>query len=103
MQIGIIFSLMRDVIGASLSPKEVALAYSRQDDFGPAKRFGKCKIIFNGSVKEFIFDATWLDTSAELGNSTTYALVESLATRLAGPKRNLLARKLPTQSPLANL
>jgi len=53
--------------------------------------------------QKFIFDATWLDTSAELGNSTTYALVESLATRLAGPKRNLLARKLPTQSPLANL
>jgi hypothetical protein len=94
---------MRDVIGASPSSKEVALAYSRQDDSGPAKRFGKCKIIFNGSVKEFTFDATWLDTSAELGNSTTYALVESLATRLAGPKRNLLARKLPTQSPLANL
>jgi AraC-like DNA-binding protein len=78
MQMGIILSLMRDVMGASFSPKEVALAYSRQDDFGPAKQLGKCKITFDRPVNEFIFDATWLDAGAELGNRTTYVLVESL-------------------------
>ena len=78
MQMGIIF-LMRDVMGASFSPEEVALAYSRQDDFGPTKQLEKCKITFDRPVNEFIFDATWLDAGAELGNRTTYALVELLA------------------------
>jgi hypothetical protein len=36
MQMGIILSLMRDVMGASFSPKEVALAFSRPNDFGLA-------------------------------------------------------------------
>jgi AraC-like DNA-binding protein len=89
MQMGIIFSLMRDVMGASFSPKEVALTYSRQDNFGPAKRLGKCKIIFNVPVNEFRFDATCLDTSAELGNRTTYALVESLCDGLVAQMSDL--------------
>jgi AraC-like DNA-binding protein len=110
MQVGIIFSLMRDVMGASFSPKEVALAYSRPDDFGPAKQFGKCTIIFNGPVNEFIFDATWLDASAELGNRTTYALVESLCDGLvaemsklagvAGKVRGLLLQDVGRQPSL---
>jgi AraC-like DNA-binding protein len=78
MQMGVILSVLRDVMGASFSPNEVALTYSRQDDFEPAKQFGKCRIIFDRRVNEFIFEATWLDASAELGNRTTYALVESL-------------------------
>jgi AraC-like DNA-binding protein len=82
MQIGIILSLMRDVMGASFSPKEVALAFSRPDDFGLTEHFKECKIVFGRPVNEFIFDATWLNASARLGNRTTYALVESLCDRL---------------------
>ena len=37
MQMGIILSVMRDVMGASFSPKEVALAFSKPGDFGLAK------------------------------------------------------------------
>jgi len=68
MQMGIILSLMRDVMGASFSPKEVALAFSRPDDFGLAEHFKECKIVFGRPVNEFIFDATWLNASARLGN-----------------------------------
>ena len=82
MQMGVILSLMRDVMGASFSPAEVALAYARPDDFGPEELLGKCKTTFNRPVNQFIFDAIWLDGSAELGNRTTYALVESLCDRL---------------------
>lgn len=113
MQMGIIFSLMRDVMSASFSPKEIALAYSRQDDFGLAKQFGKCNIVFNGPVNEFIFDATWLDASAELGNRTTYALVESLCDGLvaemsklagvAGKVRGLLLQEVGRQPSLTTV
>lgn len=82
MQMGIILSLMRDVMGSSFSPAELALAYSPPDDFGPAGLFGECKIAFDRPVNQFIFDAMWLDASAGLGNRTTYALVESLCDRL---------------------
>jgi AraC-like DNA-binding protein len=82
MQMGIILSLMRDVMGASFSPKEVALAFSRPNDFGLAKHFRECKIVFGRPVNEFIFDATWLNASARLGDRTSYALVESLCDRL---------------------
>jgi AraC-like DNA-binding protein len=82
MQMGIILSLMRDVMGASFSPKEVALAFSKPDDFGLAKHLKECEIAFGRPVNEFIFDARWLDASAKLGDRTTYALVESLCDRL---------------------
>jgi AraC-like DNA-binding protein len=82
MQMGIILSLMRDVMGASFSPREVALAFPRPDDFALAKQFKDSKIVFGRPVNEFVFDATWLNASAKLGNRTTYALVESLCDRL---------------------
>ena len=82
MQMGIILSVMRDVMGASFSPKEVALAFSKPDDFGLAEHLKQCKIAFGRPVNEFIFDARWLNASAKLGDRTTYALVESLCDRL---------------------
>ncbi len=78
MQMGVILSLMKDVMGASFSAAKVALAYSRPDAFGPAGLLGECKLAFDRPVNQFIFDAVWLDGNAELGNRTTYALVESL-------------------------
>ena len=78
MQMGVILSLMRDVMGARFSPTELGFAYPRPVDFGPAATIGKLKVVFDGPGNTFVFDATWLDGSAELGNRTTYALVESL-------------------------
>ena len=111
MQMGIILSLMRDVMGASFSPKEVALAFSRPDDFGLDRHLTDCKITFGKPINEFIFDSTWLNVSAKLGNSTTYALVESLCDRLiaemselagvAGKVRALLLVDLGRQPSLA--
>jgi AraC-like DNA-binding protein len=111
MQMGIILSLMEDVMGPSFVPAEVALAYSRPDDFNSAELFGECKIAFDRPVNQFIFDAIWLDASAELGNRTTYALVESLCDRLiadmsklagvAGKVRALLLQDVSRQPSLA--
>ena len=67
---GIILSLMGDVMGPSFAPAEVALAYSRPDDFNSAELFRECKIAFDRPVNQFIFDAIRLDASAELGNRT---------------------------------
>lgn len=113
MQMGVILSLMRDVMGASFSPKEVALAFARPDDFGLAKHFGKCNFIFDRPVNEFIFDAMWLNASAKLGNRTTYALIESLCDRLitemsqlagvAGRVRALLLQDVGRQPSLTDV
>ncbi len=110
MQIGVILSLMRDVMGAAFSPAEVALAYSRPDDFGPAQLLGECRLAFDRPVNQFIFDAIWLDGSAELGNRTTYALVELLCDGLiaemselagvAGKVRALLLQDMGRQPSL---
>lgn len=111
MQMGIILSLMKDVMGPSFLPTEVALAYSQPDDFAGAELFRKCKITFDRAVNQFIFDASWLDASAELGNKTTYALVESLCDGLiagmselagvAGKVRTLLLQNVGRQNSLA--
>jgi AraC-like DNA-binding protein len=110
MQMGIILSLMRDVMGASFSPKEVVLAFSRPNDFGLAEHFRECKVVFGRAVNEFIFDSTSLNANARLGNRTTYALVESLCDRLitemseqagvAGKVRALLLQDIGRQPSL---
>jgi AraC-like DNA-binding protein len=98
-------------MGASFSPREVALAFSRPDNFSLDKHLPECKITFGKPTNEFIFDSKWLNVSAKLGNSTTYALVESLCDRLiaemsdlagvAGKVRALLLLDLGRQPSLA--
>jgi AraC-like DNA-binding protein len=110
MQMGIILSLMRDVMDGSFSPKEVVLAFSKPDDFGLAKHFKECKFAFGRPANAFIFDARWLNGSAKLGDRTTYALVESLydgliaemsqLTGVAGKVRALLLQDLGRQPSL---
>ncbi len=113
MQMGVILSLMRDVMGPHFSPSEVALAYARPEDMEAVELFGNAKVTFDRPVNAFAFDATWLDASPTLGNRTTYALVESLCDDLiaemselagvAGKVRALLLQDIGRQPSLVSV
>jgi AraC-like DNA-binding protein len=82
MQMGVHLSLHRDVMGASFAPRDIALTYSRSDDFQQTQALAGCKAQFGQASNQFIFDAKWLDETAKLGNRTTYAVVVSLCDEL---------------------
>lgn len=100
LQIGILLSLMRDVIGPSFSPDEIKLAYPEARDFYlPSEQTG-CQISFNHACNEVIFSSRWLNGPAILSNKVTYPaiarmcdeLLEDLRSRsgLVGAVRSIL-------------
>jgi AraC-like DNA-binding protein len=116
MQIGIHISLMRDVMGSAFMPYRIDLAYPEARDFGlPAKEIG-CPLSFSSKTNQIIFQSTWLDQAANLGNRTTYPMVAALCDDLlqdlrsrvgvAGEIRALLIRDIaspPTLAAIAKL
>jgi AraC-like DNA-binding protein len=116
MQIGIHISLMRDVMGPAFTPDRINLAYPEAGDFGlPADEIG-CPLSFSSRANQIIFQSTWLDQAANLGNKTTYPMVVALCDHLlqdlksrvglAGEIRALLIRDIanpPTLAAIAKL
>jgi len=104
MQIGIHISLMRDIMGSAFAPYEICLNYPEADDFGlPADKIG-CDIRFTNPRNQIVFESTWLDQVASLGNRTTYPTIVALCDELlddlklrigiAGKIRALLLRDI---------
>jgi AraC-like DNA-binding protein len=116
MQIGIHISLMRDVMGPAFTPDRINLAYPEARDFGlPADEI-VCPLSFSSRTNQIIFQSTWLDQAANLGNKTTYPMVVALCddllqdlksrVGLAGEIRALLIRDIanpPTLAAIAKL
>ena len=116
MQIGIHVSLMRDVMGPAFTPDRINLAYPQTAGFGlPADEIG-CPLSFSSRTNQIMFQSTWLDQAANLGNRTTYPMVvvlcddllQDLKSRvgLAGEIRALLIRDIanpPTLAAIAKL
>lgn len=116
MQIGVHISLMRDVMGPAFTPDRINLAYPEAREFGlPADEIG-CPLGFSSGTNQIIFQSTWLDRAANLGNRTTYPMVvalcddllEELKSRVgvAGEIRALLIRDIaspPTLAAIAKL
>jgi AraC-like DNA-binding protein len=84
MQVGIHISLMRDIMGGTFAPHEICLTYPRAEDFGlPADQIG-CGVRFASPANRIVFQSTWLDQSARLGNKTTYPTIVALCDNLLG-------------------
>jgi AraC-like DNA-binding protein len=84
MQIGIHISLMRDIMGGAFAPHEICVTYPEAGDFGlPADQIG-CGVRFASPANRIIFQSTWLDQSARLGNKTTYPTIVALCDNLLG-------------------
>lgn len=82
LQMGIHFSLLRDVMGPSFLAREIAVTYAAtKQSYSPPPVFG-CAMRFSYPRNELAFDATWLDRSADLGNEVTHAALVALCDRL---------------------
>jgi AraC-like DNA-binding protein len=78
MQIGIHISLMRDVMGPEFTPHEIRLTYPEAEDFRvPTDQVG-CDVRFASPKNQMLFQSTWLDQAASLGNRTTYPNIVAL-------------------------
>ena len=104
MQIGIHISLMRDIMGSAFAPHEIALTYPDARDFGlPVDQVG-CDIRFTSATNQIVFQSSWLNRIASLGNQTTYPTIVALCDDLlddlelrigiAGKIRALLLRDI---------
>jgi AraC-like DNA-binding protein len=78
MQMGVHISLQRDIMGSAFAPREIALTYSRCEDFSLTEELLGCKVKFNQPANQLIFDSRWMDMPASLGNRTTYAAVVAM-------------------------
>jgi len=78
LQIGVHISLMRDVMGPAFVPREISLTYSQADDFGLTAELVGCDVRFAQPANQILFESTWLDQTATLGNKTTHTAILAL-------------------------
>jgi AraC-like DNA-binding protein len=104
LQIGIHISLMRDIMGSAFAPDEICLTYPEAEDFTlPVDQAG-CDVRFTSLTNQIVFQSTWLDQAASLGNKTTFPTIVALCDDLlddlklrigiAGKIRALLLRDI---------
>src|SRR5246127_1019766 len=116
MQVGIHISLMRDIMGSAFAPHEIRLTYQEAEDFGLSADQVGCDLRFANPANQIVFQSTWLDQVASLGNKTTYPTIVALCDDLlddlklrigiAGKVRALLLRDIadpPTFATVAEL
>jgi AraC-like DNA-binding protein len=72
MQLGVHISLMRDVMGSSLTPDKVAVTY-RPPGCRNLAELLECPVLFEQPANQIVFDAAWLDRAPTLGNRATHA------------------------------
>jgi len=104
LQIGILISLHRDVMGSSFYPSSLQVTFDPPRPDAQYERDFGCPVAFRQSANRFVFDATWLEGTPQLGNEVTYASVLALCDDLhdrlqhrvgvAGKVRSLLLGKL---------
>jgi AraC-like DNA-binding protein len=113
LQFGHIVSLHRDVMGPAFAPSELHVTFAEPNGIrGTVPPFG-CEMVLSQPENRLIFDATWLDVPATLGNPITYpgvvalcdAMVDELehCSGLAGKVREVLLRKLGHDTSLASV
>lgn len=102
LNIGIIVSLHRDLMGPEFSPAEVHLPFGQQHGSAVYQRLFGCPVVFLQTETRVAFDAAWLDRRSPLANEITYREVVRLCddlmdqlqlrTGLAGRVRGLLLK-----------
>jgi AraC-like DNA-binding protein len=87
LQIGTHWSLMRDVMGQSFAPQELAVTFKAPRDVESYRAAFGCPVHFNCPHNRLVFDTAYLDSRPEHGNeitsSTVLDLCESLLAELA--------------------
>jgi len=78
MQLGIILSLHRDIMGPSFVARELHVTYRPPADTPKYPGLFGSPVLFGQSENRFLFDAAWLDGTPNLGNEITYATVLGL-------------------------
>jgi AraC-like DNA-binding protein len=106
IQLGIIVSLHRDVMGSSFQPTSLEVTFEppRPDPDTQYDKIYGCAIAFRQPTNRLLFDAAWLDGTPGFGNEITYAstlaLCDDLHDRLqnrvgvAGKVRGFLLARL---------
>ena len=82
MQFGIHISLHRDVMGPSFAPVEIHLRYEPPADVQYCRDAFGCPVLFGQSENRLLFDAAWLNNTAQLGNDITNSVVLRLCDEL---------------------
>ncbi len=82
LQTGTHWSLMRDVMGPSFAPREVAVTFRPPGDVGAYQAAFGCRIHFNCAHNRLVFDSAYLDRRPEQGNEITHSSVVELCESL---------------------
>ena len=92
IQLGIIVSLHRDVMGSSFQPTllEVTFEPPRPDPHPRYETLFGCPIAFRQPSNRLLFNADWLDETPGFGNEVAYASVLSLCDDLPDRLQNRL-------------
>jgi AraC-like DNA-binding protein len=78
MQLGIILSLHRDIMGPSFVARQFHVTYRSPADAPKYPELFGSPVLFGQSENRFLFDAAWLDGTPNLGNEISYATVLGL-------------------------
>jgi AraC-like DNA-binding protein len=82
LQIGTHWSLMRDVMGQSFAPQEVAVTFGPPGDIEAYEAAFGCPVQFNSAHNRLVFDSACLNGRPEHGNEITYSSVVRLCESL---------------------
>jgi AraC-like DNA-binding protein len=82
LQIGTHWSLMRDFMGQSFAPRELAVTFKPPHDVESYRAAFGCPVHFNCPHNKLVFDTAYLDSRPELGNEITYLAVVRLCESL---------------------
>jgi AraC-like DNA-binding protein len=100
LDLGILISLHRDVMGESFAPRQIQLGFGAPRDAAVYPELFDCPVVFNRPHSMMIFDAAWLDGDPRMGHEISKQetlklcdeLMEQLALRvgISGKVRELL-------------
>jgi AraC-like DNA-binding protein len=82
LSFGIYVSLHRDVMGPSFIPQELHVTYPAPDDAQSYPEAFGCRVLFEQSENQLVFDAAWLDGVPKFGNEITYSAILNLCDEL---------------------
>lgn len=104
LHFGLGISLHRDVMGSAFNPRELRVTWGSADGLQSGTNPFNCPVLFDQTENAMVFDRSWLDGPATLGNAVTYLQLVELCNQfikelrsgsgLAGSVREALLHNL---------